>query len=174
MAIDALLSRLEARPVVTSVTSRPAPAVTRKPAPALACTSVTSVTSESNNAGAQAAEPAYWAWLVRYPNGAAFRCHFTPEQTRSQVQAARPQAVSVEPLPDEPTAQAMPLHSKDDRAVRNWLAHINETDPELIEEFMDRCRRDSEALLYTLRECAASEADTAIYDLSQMGGEATP
>ena len=43
-------------------------------------------------------------------------------------------------------------------AVRAWLAHINETDPELIEEFMERCWRDPEALTYAL--CRARLAGT--------------
>lgn len=37
-------------------------------------------------------------------------------------------------------------------AVRAWLAAIGETDPELIEEFMERCRRDPSALTYALRQ----------------------
>lgn len=36
-------------------------------------------------------------------------------------------------------------------AVRAWLAAIGEADSELIDEFMDRCRRDPEALAYALR-----------------------
>lgn len=94
-------------------------------------------------------ETAHWAWLVRYPNGAAFRCHFTPEQTRSQVKAAHPQAISVEPLPEQ-TEPMTPLHSKDERAVRDWLAAIGESDHALIDEYLDRSRRDPAALAYAL------------------------
>lgn len=149
MAIDALLSRLGARPVVTSVTSRPAPAVTRKPAPVLACTSVTSVTAESHNARAEA-ETAYWAWLVRYPSGATFRCHFTPEQTQSQVRAAHPEAISIEPIGRE-FGEQVDLETADEAVIRAWLTRINETDPDLIADCLDRCRRDPESLAYFLR-----------------------
>lgn len=150
MAIDALLSRLEARPVVTSVTADHPPDVTLKPAPVLVCTSVTSVTSESNNAGAQTAEPAYWAWLVRYPSGTAFRCHFAPEQTRSQVQAAHPEAISIEPIERE-FGEQVDLETADEAVIRAWLTRINETDPDLIAECLDCCRRDPESLAYFLR-----------------------
>lgn len=107
--------------------------------------------------GTVCTETAHWTWLVRYPNGAAFRCHFTPEQTRSQVKAAHPQAISVEPLPEQ-TEPMTPLHSKDERAVRGWLSAIRESDPELVSEYLDRCRRDSAALLYALGESSAGEA----------------
>lgn len=155
MAIDALLSRLEVRPVVTSVTADHPPDVTLKPAPVLVCTSVTSVTSESTNAGAQTAEPAYWAWRVRYPSGAEFRCHFTPEQTRSQVQAAHPEAISIEPIERE-LGEQVDLETADEAMIRAWLTHISETDPELIEEVLDRCRRYPEDLAYFAERASAA------------------
>lgn len=57
MALDALLARFEG-PAVTSVTADATQDVTRKPAPMLACTPVTSVTAENNDtAGKTTSEP---------------------------------------------------------------------------------------------------------------------
>ena len=57
MALDALLARLEGR-AVTSVTADVTPDVTPKPAPMLACTPVTSVTAQNDDAaGTATSEP---------------------------------------------------------------------------------------------------------------------
>lgn len=152
MAIDALLSRLEARPPVTS---RPAPAVTRNPAPVLACTSVTAVTAKNYEVSAEIAGPASWAWLVTYPNGTEFRCYFSTEATWEAVRCAHPNAVKVEPIQRE-LGEQVDLEPADEAAVRGWLAYINETDPELIEECLDRCRQDPESLAYYLGRSAGA------------------
>jgi len=48
-----------------------------------------------------------------------------------------------EPLPE--------LSSDDESNIRSWLAHIEETDPAIIAEVMDKCRNDREARQYFLK-----------------------
>ena len=69
MALDALLARLEGR-VITPVTSDPITDVTPKPAPILACTSVTSVTSvtaQDDDTAAEARRQRVLAMLAEHP-----------------------------------------------------------------------------------------------------------
>nr|VFJ59762.1 MAG: hypothetical protein BECKFW1821B_GA0114236_105017 [Candidatus Kentron sp. FW] len=42
------------------------------------------------------------------------------------------------------------LSKIEETAIRDWLAYIKETDPEIIAEIMDRCRSDPEARAYFL------------------------
>ncbi|WP_442497659.1 hypothetical protein [Methylobacter sp. sgz302048] len=40
---------------------------------------------------------------------------------------------------------------QEEQKILDWLASIGETDPEIIEDTLNRCRADSEALEYFLR-----------------------
>jgi hypothetical protein len=48
----------------------------------------------------------------------------------------------------------LPLTADAEQAIRAWLAHIAETDPIIIAEVLDRCRRDARARAYFLRRAA--------------------
>ena len=43
------------------------------------------------------------------------------------------------------------LSTEDESSIRAWLAHIEETDPDIIAELLDQCRADSEARRYFLQ-----------------------
>lgn len=42
------------------------------------------------------------------------------------------------------------MTAKEEKAIRAWLAHIEETDPVIIAEVMDKCQREGEARAYFL------------------------
>jgi hypothetical protein len=46
------------------------------------------------------------------------------------------------------------MTAKDARAIRAWLAHIEETDPEEIQSVLNECRADPGALVYFLGRAA--------------------
>lgn len=48
-------------------------------------------------------------------------------------------------------AKTAPMTAEEETAIRAWLEHIEETDPEIIAEVMDKCQRESEARAYFLR-----------------------
>lgn len=99
MALDALLARFEGR-AVTSVTAGATPDVTPKPAPAKACTSVTSVTAQNDDtAGKATGEPlsdqarlgdgvAPEAELIALVDAVADFHGFSPEQRAEAKQIA--------------------------------------------------------------------------------------
>jgi len=43
-----------------------------------------------------------------------------------------------------------PMTAKEERAIRAWLEYIEETDPKIIAEVIDKCQRDDEARPYFL------------------------
>ena len=47
-----------------------------------------------------------------------------------------------------------PMLPREERAIRRWLAHIEEHDPELIAYAIERCRTDRESREYFLRRSA--------------------
>ena len=47
--------------------------------------------------------------------------------------------------------QTAPMTAEEERAIHAWLGHIEETDPEIIAEVMDKCQREGEARAYFLR-----------------------
>ena len=69
------------------------------------------------------------------------------ESTESTVTVAKVATVAVA----NPTeAQSATLNPADEVRVRAWLAHIDETDPVMIEETLRRCASDAETLSYFL------------------------
>ncbi len=150
MALEALLARLEADSV-TPVTPAETADVTAKPAPVLACTAVTPVTS-----CAGVTERAT-LWLLHFPDLDPVAVAFAPERDQAEVLAAYPEAVAAEPMAEEAAtvpAEALALfdacakaglYRDDDRAA---LPAMFALDPEgvrrLIEATHDRiasCRR---------------------------------
>lgn len=100
MALETLLARLEAD-AVTSVTAAETADVTAKPAPVLACTSVTPVTA-SADVTARAT-----LWLLHFPDLEPVAVAFAPERNHAEVLAAYPDALAAEPMP-EPSAVPLP------------------------------------------------------------------
>lgn len=59
--------------------------------------------------------------------------------------------------------KAVPLTAEDEKAIRAWLAQIEETCPATIAEVIERCQRDTDARAYFL-ERAASELPKPDHD----------
>jgi len=150
MALEALLARLEADSV-TPVTPAKTADVTAKPAPVLACTAVTPVTSSAD------VTQRATLWLLHFPDLDPMAVAFAPERDQAEVLAAYPDALAAEPMPEETAtvpADALALfdacakaglYDDDDRAA---LPAMFALDPEgvrrLIEAMHERiasCRR---------------------------------
>jgi hypothetical protein len=67
-----------------------------------------------------------------------------PENPPTVAQVATV-AVAVNPDP------LLALSSDDESNIRAWLAHIDETDPDIIAEVLGKCRDDLEARRYFLK-----------------------
>ncbi len=149
MALEALLARLEVESV-TPVTPADTADVTAKPAPVLARTAVTPVTSPAD-VTARAT-----LWLLHFPDLDPVAVAFAPERDQAEVLAAYPDALAAEPMP-EPQAVPIPgdllalfdacskagLYDDDDRAA---LPAMFALDPE-------GTRRLIEAMHAEIRSC---------------------
>lgn len=91
-------------------------------------------------------------WLVRYADGSMVDVYFTPAATRAEALIEYPDAITAEPIPETakriPTA---PMTANEEAAIRAWLAHIEETDPAIIADVLDKCRTDADAREYFIR-----------------------
>jgi hypothetical protein len=55
-----------------------------------------------------------------------------------------------------------PMTAEEEKAIRAWLKHIEETDPELISELVEKCRDDQEARWYFLKRSKKVHKQTTI------------
>lgn len=65
--------------------------------------------------------------------------------------------------PPEVKAEPIKLTGGDEFIIRRWLAHIEETDPALIENCLNQCRTDPEALAYFLQRAREVPEDDRRY-----------
>lgn len=73
-------------------------------------------------------------------------------------------AVAAQPEP-------IPVLSPNDEAnILAWLAHIKETDPDLIDGVVDKCRNDMEARRYVLKQSNAIPESHTAYHPMTCGG----
>lgn len=105
MGLEALLASLERRSAVTPATHGATAGVTCKPAPALACTAVTSVTA-ANDVLANETSASRW-WLIHFPDREVEIC-CVPTVTYAEAMAACPGSVAATPLPARPCREATP------------------------------------------------------------------
>jgi len=73
----------------------------------------------------------------------------TPATLATQEAAS---AASVAEVATVAVAKPPTLSSESERVIRAWLAHIEETDEDTIAEVLSRCRADTEARGYFLRQ----------------------
>jgi hypothetical protein len=105
-----------------------------------------------------------WRWRLTFSDGRTLEVHYSPSASRDEVQADAARwhglGATVEPLPDqdEPAEPGRELTHAEELAIRAWLKHINETDPDEIAEVLTQCRRDGEARRYFLQRAGEVKA----------------
>jgi hypothetical protein len=105
MGLDALLARLAGGGAAVTPVTPPLPVdVTAKPAPMLACTSVTPVTPPGSVTAGDARSR---RWALHFADAEPLTVTFDPVASHADALARYPHAVAAEPLP-EPTPTALP------------------------------------------------------------------
>lgn len=72
------------------------------------------------------------------------------QETASAATVAQVATVAVA----KPQPPAAAMTTEEEQAIRDWLTHIEEDDPEIIDEVVDKCRDNPEARAYFLRRAA--------------------
>lgn len=89
-------------------------------------------------------------WRVFYTDNNAVEVACSPPATRAEILTKRVGATAAEPF--EPTCRlpTTALTSDEEVAIREWLAHIKETDADIITDVINQCRQNADARKYYL------------------------
>jgi hypothetical protein len=99
---------------------------------------------------------ASWRWLLYFTNREPMTVSFSPPVIHAEVLAMYPGAVAAEPVPDAGRSAA-PMTGDEERAIRGWLESTGEDDSRIIDETIERCRRDAGARNYFLGRAEAKD-----------------
>lgn len=92
----------------------------------------------------------YCWWQLRYADRAPMQVAYCPPARYNEVMAGEPDAVAAEPFEPARRQPDTPLSATHETLLRQWLAMIDERDPDTIKELLDRCQIDAEARTYLL------------------------
>jgi hypothetical protein len=92
-----------------------------------------------------------WGWLLHYPDTDPVMVFTAPESSLSEILRDFPGAISAEPFIPSFRQSTAPTSTDQEAAIRTWLAYIEETDPYIIADVLERCRIDADALDYFIR-----------------------
>lgn len=92
-------------------------------------------------------------WLIHYPDRDPVEMACCPEASHAEILERHPDAVAAEPFTPTIRQPSAPMTASEERAIRAWLALIEETDPATIAEVIGQCQRDADA-----RDCFAGRA----------------
>jgi len=98
-------------------------------------------------------------WRIHFANREPLEVAYTPPTTRGEVLAAWPDATKVEPFDPTAAPPVVPVTLEQEKMIRRWLSLIGETNQDLIDKVIDRCRRDVDARDYFMS--AASVANVS-------------
>ena len=90
-------------------------------------------------------------WLIHYPDRDPVEMSCSPPATCVEIMASYPAASAAEPFEPIPRKPDASMTTPEERAVRAWLARIEESDPAIIVNVLTVCREDADARGYYLR-----------------------
>lgn len=102
-------------------------------------------------------------WWVSYPDRKPVEIGYWPPANRAEVLAGQPGAVAAHAFEPMVVAPASPLTTREETAIREWLASIEETDPAIIADVLNQCRADEDAHTYFIQR-ADEGARPAVLD----------
>lgn len=112
----------------------------------------------------------YW-WRIHYPHHAPVEVACSPPATYAEILVWQPDASAAEPFEPIPRQPTAPLTAHDEATVRAWLAHIGETDFEIIAVVLNQCRTDADARDYFISQAADVPRPAAFNDDRRLCGQ---
>lgn len=94
-------------------------------------------------------------WLIHFTDRDPVEVACSPEATHADILEQHPDSVAAEPFTPTIRQPSAPLTASEERAIRAWLALIEETDPATIAEVIGQCQRDADARDYFTGRAAA-------------------
>lgn len=93
--------------------------------------------------------------LIHYPDRDPVEVVCCPDATHAEILERHPDAVAAEPFTPTIRRPAAPLTAEEEKAIRAWLARIEEIDPATIAEVISQCQRDADGRDYFTGRAAA-------------------
>lgn len=100
------------------------------------------------------ATASHW-WLIHYPERDPVKLACTPDATHAEILERHPDAIAAEPFEPNIRQPSAPMTTDEEKAIRAWLALIEETDPATIADVLNRCQQDADVRDYFTRRAAA-------------------
>ena len=100
-------------------------------------------------------KPTSRCWLIHYSHRDPLEVACCPEATHAEILEQYPDAVAAEPFTPTIRQPSPTLTANEEKAIRAWLALIEETDPATIAEVIGQCQRDADARDYFTGRAAA-------------------
>lgn len=125
----------------------------------IATVAVASPTSEKTaplpKVGAGDTAPASRWWLIHYPDRDPVEAACCPDATHAEILERHPDAVAAEPFTPTIRRPAAPLTAEEEKAIRAWLARIEEIDQATIAKVISQCQRGADGRDYFTGRAAA-------------------
>ena len=87
-------------------------------------------------------------WLIHYTDREPMQVLCVPDANHAEILEWYPDAVAAEPFAAIIRKPSSNLSADEEKAIRAWLALIEETDPATIAEVLSQCRQDADARDY--------------------------
>jgi len=107
-------------------------------------------------AGADDMKPPSCLWRIHFKDRKPVDVYIFPGATHAEVLSIWPDATKVETFDPFAAPPVVPVTPEQEKMIRRWLALIGETNQDLIDKVIARCRRDVDARDYFTQQAAAA------------------
>ena len=97
-------------------------------------------------------------WLIHFIERDPLELTCCPEATHAEILASYPDAIAAEPFKPSIRQPSSAITGDEEKAIRAWLALIEETDSATVAEVIGQCQRDADARAYFTGRAAAELA----------------
>jgi hypothetical protein len=90
----------------------------------------------------------FWRWLVTLPDKQIIIAN-SPETSLAEMRTWYPKAVAIQPANlIKKSHECKQISTAQEASIKSWLDSIGETDTAIINDVLDRCMADADALAY--------------------------
>ncbi len=96
-------------------------------------------------------------WLIHFSDREPVEVACYPAAIYADILAGRPDAIAAEPFEPIRRQPAAPLLPDNEAAIQAWLAHIGETNRDIIDSVFEQCRVDNDARDYFIHRVGEAQ-----------------
>lgn len=99
-----------------------------------------------------------WGWRLHFADRDPMTVLVVPHVTHAEILEQHPDALAAEPYNPTTRQPSRPMSADEEKAIRAWLAQIEETDAATIAGVLHQCQHDANARNYFLRQSNEPES----------------